>query len=109
MTQQFIDRARSSLALIRINQRSSARIRSKVSSAILPFVPFKRPKRLYSDEDSLYEYAVRALGRRMRTVAELKRLMRQRAPEGEIGHLLVEMVVLRLKDQKYLNDTSYAE
>jgi regulatory protein len=45
----------------------------------------------------------------MRTVAELKRLMRQRVPEGERGHLLVEMVVLRLKDQKYLNDTSYAE
>ena len=72
-------------------------------------MPFKRPKKLYDDEDSLYEYAVRALGRRMRTVAELKRLMRQRVPEGERGHLLVEMVVLRLKDQKYLNDTSYAE
>jgi regulatory protein len=72
-------------------------------------VPFKRPKRLYEDEDSLYEYAVRALGRRMRTVAELKRLMRQRVPEGERGHLLVEMVILRLKNQKYLNDTSYAE
>lgn len=72
-------------------------------------MPFKRPKRVYSDENSLYEYAVRALGRRMRTVAELKRLMRQRVPEGEIGNLLVEMVVLRLKDQKYLNDASYAE
>jgi regulatory protein len=81
----------------------------QASSAILLFVPFKRPKKLYEDEDSLYEYAVRALGRRMRTVAELKRLMRQRVPEGERGHLLVEMVVLRLKEQKYLNDKSYAE
>jgi regulatory protein len=44
----------------------------------------------------------------MRTVAELKRLMRPRVPEGEIGTLLVEMVILRLKDQKYLNDSSYA-
>jgi len=26
----------------------------------------------------------------------------------EIGRLLVEMVILRLKDQKYLNDTNYA-
>jgi regulatory protein len=51
---------------------------------------------------------VRSLGRRMRTVAELKRLMRQRVPRDEIGHLLVEMVILRLKDQKYLNDTNYA-
>jgi len=71
-------------------------------------VPFNRPKRIYEDENSLYDYAVGALGRRMRTVAELKRLMRQRVPEGEIGTLLTEMVILRLKEQKYLNDTNYA-
>jgi regulatory protein len=81
---------------------------SVVRFAILPFVPFNRPKRLYEDEDSLYDYAVGALGRRMRTVAELKRLMRQRVPKDERGNLLVEMVILRLKDQKYLNDTNYA-
>ncbi len=67
----------------------------------------KRPKEI-DDENALYDYAVRSLGRRMRTVAELKRLMRQRVPRDEIGHLLVEMVILRLKDQKYLNDTNYA-
>jgi regulatory protein len=44
----------------------------------------------------------------MRSVAELKRLMRPRVPEGELGELLVEMVVRRLKDQNYLNDSSYA-
>ena len=44
----------------------------------------------------------------MRTVAELKRLMRQRVPKDERGNLLVEMVILRLKDQKYRNDTNYA-
>jgi len=81
---------------------------SVVRFAILPFVPFNRPKRLCEDEDSLYDYAVKSLGRRMRTVAELKRLMRQRVPKDERGHLLVEMVILRLKDQKYLNDTNYA-
>jgi regulatory protein len=70
-------------------------------------VPFKRPKEII-DENALYDYAVRSLGRRMRTVAELKRLMRRRVPQGEIGELLVNMVVLRLKDQKYLNDASYA-
>jgi regulatory protein len=79
-----------------------------VRFVILHFVPFNRPKRLYEDENALYDYAVRSLGRRMRTVAELKRLMRQRVPNDERGHLLVEMVVLRLKDQKYLNDTNYA-
>jgi regulatory protein len=56
----------------------------------------------------LYDYAIRALSRKMRTVAELKRLMRPRVPEGEIGALLIEMVVFRLKEQKYLNDSNYA-
>jgi regulatory protein len=77
-------------------------------SAILPCVSFPRPKRTYDTEEALYDYAVRALSRRMRTVAELKRLMRPRVPEGEIGELLVNMVILRLKDQKYLNDSNYA-
>ena len=71
-------------------------------------VAFKRPRITY-DENTLYEYAVGALGRRMRTVAELKRLMRPRVPEGEMGTLLVEMVILRLKEQKYLSDTNYAD
>ncbi len=71
-------------------------------------MPFPRPKRSYDTEEALYDYAVRALSRRMRTVAELKRLMRPRVPEGEIGELLVNMVILRLKDQKYLNDSNYA-
>lgn len=71
-------------------------------------MPFPRPKKIYDSEDALYDYAVRALSRKMRTVAELKRLMRPRVPEGELGELLVEVVVRRLKDQNYLNDSSYA-
>ena len=70
---------------------------------------FQRTQRIY-DEEMLYEYAVGALGRKMRTVAELKRLMRERVKQqGEIGQLLVEVVVAKLKEQKYLNDTNYAE
>ena len=79
-----------------------------VRFVILPFVPFSRPKRTYDTEEALYDYAVRSLSRRMRTVAELKRLMRARVEKDERGHLLVEMVILRLKEQKYLNDTNYA-
>jgi regulatory protein len=69
---------------------------------------FKKSKRIY-DEDALYEYAVEALGRRMRTVAELKRLLRQKhiAP-FEAKENVVDAVVLRLKEQRYLNDTQYA-
>ena len=88
------------------NPRSSAQIRGK-TFCYASFVAFKRPKEIV-DENVLYDYAIRSLGRRMRTVAELKRLMRLRVPKDERGHLLVEMVVLRLKDQKYLNDTNYA-
>ena len=71
---------------------------------------FPRPKKRTYSEDELYEYAVGALARRMRTVAELKRLMRARVeePEAEYGHTLIELVVRRLKDQGYLNDSQYA-
>ncbi len=69
---------------------------------------FSRPKKLYT-ENELYEYAVGALGRRMRTVAELKRLLRQRVEaDTEIGQTLVELIIRKLKDQGYLNDAKYA-
>lgn len=69
---------------------------------------FGRPRKL-DTEGELYEYAVGALGRRMRSVAELKRLLRQRVEvETEIGQTLVELVIRRLKDQGYLSDAKYA-
>jgi len=69
---------------------------------------FSRPRKLFT-ENELYEYAVGALGRRMRSVAELKRLLRPRVEmETEIGQTLVELVIRRLKDQGYLNDAKYA-
>ena len=69
---------------------------------------FPRPRKTDS-EDELYRYAVEALGRRMRTVAGLKRLLRPRVDaETEYGQTLVELVIRRLKDQGYLNDARYA-
>ncbi len=67
---------------------------------------FARSKKVY-DPAALYEYAVGALGRRMRTVAELKRLLRQKNVEGD-REAAIEAVILKLKDQRYLNDTQYA-
>lgn len=71
---------------------------------------FSRPKRKTYSEGEMYEYAVAALARRMRTVAELKRLMRARIeePESEYAETLVELVIRRLKDQGYLNDSNFA-
>ena len=69
---------------------------------------FPRPNKTGSEEE-LYEYAVGALGRRMRSVAELKRLLRPRVEaETEYGKTLVKLVIRRLKDQGYLNDAKYA-
>jgi len=69
---------------------------------------FGRPRKLGTEED-LYTYAIGALGRRMRSVAELKRLMRPRVEaETEYGQTLIELVIRKLKDQGYLNDAKYA-
>src|SRR5947208_9400084 len=69
---------------------------------------FTRPRKLET-EDELYQYAIGALGRRMRSVAELKRLLRRRVEaETEFGQTLVELVIRKLKDQGYLNDAKYA-
>jgi regulatory protein len=73
-------------------------------------MPFPPPKKKLYSEDELYEYAVGALARRMRTVAELKRLFRARVeePESAYGRTLIELVIRRLKDRAYLNDSQYA-
>jgi len=69
---------------------------------------FGRPRKLYTEEE-LYDYAVGALGRRARSVLELKRLLRNRVEaDTEIGKTLVELIIVRLKDRGYLNDAKYA-
>lgn len=72
-------------------------------------MPFSRAKKKVYTEEELYEYAVGALARRMRSVAELKRLLRQKVEiDTEFGQTLVELIIRRLKDQGYLNDAKYA-
>lgn len=68
---------------------------------------FGRGKKL-DTEAQLYEYAVGALARRMRSVGELKRLLRRRVEPGELGDTLVELIIAKLKEQRYLNDAQYA-
>ncbi len=72
-------------------------------------MPFKPPKaREPLTEAELYEYAVGALGRRMRTVAELKRLLLPRVEKGETGEARIEAVLAKLREQKYLDDAAFA-
>ena len=73
---------------------------------LMPFRPRKKPEPL--EEAALYQYAVGALARQMRTVAELKRLMRRKVEEGESGETKVATVVARLLDQHYLDDPAFA-
>jgi regulatory protein len=70
-----------------------------------------RPKKTRQplDERGLYDYAVKALGRVMRTEVELRRLMQSRVEPGPRGAAVVAAVVARLKEQKYLDDKSFAE
>jgi regulatory protein len=61
------------------------------------------------NEAGLYDYAVKALGRRMRTEAELRRLMHHRVEPGDAGESVISAVIRRLKEYGYLDDKSYAE
>lgn len=73
----------------------------------MPF-PRKPRHREPLTESALYEYAVGALARRMRTVAELRRLMRTRVESGETGETKMNAVIDRLQSQRYLDDRSFA-
>ncbi|HMG03414.1 MAG TPA: regulatory protein RecX [Edaphobacter sp.] len=75
--------------------------------AVMAFAKPKK-KREPLAEAALFEYAVGALARKMRTVRDLKRLMRTRAEEGEAGERAMDRVVARLKDLNYLSDTRFA-
>ncbi len=71
---------------------------------------FARPKKREPvGEAGLFEYAVGALARRMRTERDLRRLMKPRAEEGEAGARAIDAVVARLKELNYLSDTRFAE
>ncbi len=72
-------------------------------------MPFKRAKvREPLGEAALFEYAVSALARRMRTVRDLRRLMKTRAAAGAEGEAAMDAVVARLKELNYVSDTRFA-
>ena len=61
------------------------------------------------DEPGLYDYAIKALGRHMRSEAELRRLMTSVVAPGALGQAVIGAVIARLKQNHYLDDQSYAE
>jgi regulatory protein len=75
----------------------------------MPFARKSLKPREPLSEATLYQYAIKALGRHMRTEAELRRQMTSRAEPGARGEAAVAAVITRLKEHGYLNDASYAE
>ena len=75
----------------------------------MPFGRKPLKPRAFLNEAGLYDYATRALGRQMRSEADLRRLMRTRVEPGEGGDAAIAAVVARLREYGYLDDAAYAE
>jgi regulatory protein len=75
-------------------------------------MPFQRKPgkpRAFLNEAGLFNYATLALGRQMRTEADLRRLMMKRVEPGERGEAVIASVVARLHEYGYLDDAAFAE
>jgi regulatory protein len=72
---------------------------------------FGKPKKPFTplDENALREYAVQSLGRRARSEADLRRLMRAKVEPDENGAARIDKVIARLKEYGYLDDQVFAE
>ncbi len=75
----------------------------------MPFGRKPGKPRPFLNEAGLFNYATMALGRQMRTEADLRRLMKARVEPGEQGDAVIETVVARLHEYGYLDDAAFAE
>jgi regulatory protein len=75
----------------------------------MPFGRKSAKPRPFLNESGLYDYAVKTLGRKMRTEAELQRLMKARVEPGERGEAAIALALARLREHGYLDDAAFAE
>ena len=75
----------------------------------MPFVRKSAQPKPFLNEAGLYEYAVKMLGRAMRSEADLRRLMQRRVEPGERGEAAIAAVLARLHEHGYLDDAAFAE
>jgi regulatory protein len=75
----------------------------------MPFARKSAKPKPFLNEAGLYEFAVKTLGRAMRSEAEVRRLMTRRVEPGERGAAAIAAVLLRLREHGYLNDAAFAE
>ena len=75
----------------------------------MPFGRKSSKPRRFLDAAGLFNYAVKALGRQMRTEAELRRLMKNRVEPDKRGEAAIVTVIARLREYGYLDDAAFAE
>jgi regulatory protein len=75
----------------------------------MPFGRTTSKPKAFLNEAALYDYAVKALGRQMRSESELRRLMKNRAEPDARGEAAISAAMSRLKEHGYLNDATFAE
>lgn len=75
----------------------------------MPFGRQPAKPRPFLNEAGLYAYAVKALAQRMRSEADLRRLMKTRVEPGDHGESIINAVAARLHEHGYLNDAAFAE
>jgi regulatory protein len=76
---------------------------------VTPFQSKSRKPQAFLSEAGLFDYAVKALGRQMRSEADLRRLMKKRVEPTEAGEATIAKVLARLREYGYLNDAAFAE
>lgn len=75
----------------------------------MPFTRKSTKPKEWLDENHLHEYALKSLGRKMRSEAELRRLMQSKVEPGESGATKIAHVLAKLREYGLLNDTAFAE
>jgi len=68
-----------------------------------------RQKAVLTSEAAVYDYAIAALTRSAKTVAQLRRQLRRRVEPGAAGEALIDAAVARLQEQGYLSDARFAQ
>lgn len=71
---------------------------------------FQRSKRSREPhtEPELFEYAVKSLGMKMKSVRDLRRLMSTRVVPGPEGVAMMDRVIAKLEEMRYLSDPRFA-
>lgn len=68
----------------------------------------RKTKRDPLGEEQLFDYAVKSLGARMQSVRDLRRKMKERAEPGEEGEAMMDRILARLHECRYLSDERFA-